>query len=168
MTIRGVEPAVLALRDRLSSGLATAIATINAAATDGVVVPDPAAVLDYMPAPGELVQFPTVGIEHAGGRWEDDTGWEATGVYDLVVVAFVQDADQQTLARFVRRYHLAVCRTVFTNTRNLGSGDGIPWSVQIVGFDFGPSTSTKVLSDEPPYTYWTWVAVAMRCKLTEA
>jgi hypothetical protein len=39
--------------------------------------------------------------------------------------------------------------------------------VQVMGFDFGPSASTKILGSEPPHAYWTWVAVAIRCKLDE-
>jgi len=167
MPIRGVEPAVNALRQRIEDDLPANIAAINATVTDGTLIEDPVVVTDYVQPPGELVQFPSIGIEHGPGRWEDDTGYGATGVYDLIVVAFVQNADQQSLARYVRRYHLALTRTIFSTSRNLGSGDGIPWSAQVNGFDFGPALTVKEVHDTPPHTYMTWVAIAVRVKLDE-
>lgn len=144
-----------------------AIAAVNDELTDDTVIDEPRAILDFMPPPGLLNKFPTIGIEHGPGRWEDDTGYAATGVYDLIVVAFVQKHDQQQLARYVRRYHLALTRTIFTNSRNLGTGDGIPWSCQLTAFDFGPALTTKQIADQPPQTFMTWVAIGVRVKLDE-
>lgn len=165
--IRGVEPAVTALHSRLATDLNAHIDTINATVTDGYTIPWPEHVHDYMPSVGELVAFPTIGIEHGPGRFQDDTGWEATGVYDLIVVAFVQHAEPQALARMVRRYQLAVLRTVMAG-RNLGSGDGIPWGVTLKGMDFGPALTRRDRGDGPPDTYMTWTAVAVQVKLDES
>lgn len=167
MTLRGVEPAVAALKTRLDSDLADRVDAINATVTDGTTLAQPAAILDYMPSVGELVDFPTVAIEHGPGRFQDDTGWEATGVYDLIVVAFVQHAEPQHLARLVRRYQLAVLRCVLQD-RNLGSGTGVPWGVTLRGMDFGPALTRREREDEPPGTYMTWTAVALTVKLDES
>jgi len=167
VTLRGVEPAVEALRTRIATDLNAHIDTINATVTDGTTIPHPEQVLDYMPSVGELVAFPTIGIEHGPGRFEDDTGFEATGVYELIVVSFVQHAEPQALARMVRRYQLAVLRTVMKD-RNLGSGTGIPWGVVLRGMDFGPALTRRDRGDGPPDTYMTWSAIALTVKLDES
>lgn len=169
MTIQGPEPAVTALRQRIEDDLPAAVAVVNGAVTDGITIaaPDAANVLDYMPAIGELVNFPTVAIEHGPGRFEDDTGHDATGVYDLAVVAFVQDADPQRLARIVRRTMTALMRCVLAG-RAFGTGDGAVWGLTLRATDFGPALSKRERSDEPPDTYMTWATVAIRCKIDES
>jgi hypothetical protein len=168
MTLEGVVAAVSALHARILSDLGAQVATINAAVTDEYTIlnPDPQNVLDYMPSVGELVSFPTVGIEHGPGRFEDDTGWSATGVYDLIVVTFVQHAEPQGLARLVRRHQLAMLRTIMAG-RNLGSGQGIPWGVTLRNMDFGPALTRRDRGDGPPDTYMTWSAIAVQVKLDE-
>lgn len=167
MTLRGVEPAVSALQTRLAAQLPTHVAAINATVTDGITIHQPEQVLDYLPSAGEILAFPTVGIEHGQHRLEDDTGHEATGVANLIVVAFVQHAEPRDLARYVRRYHLAVMRAAL-DSRNLGVGTGVPWGVTYRGGDFGPALKDKLRGDEPPNTYWTWCAVGLVCKYDES
>lgn len=168
MALQGVEPAVAALRTRIATDLGGHVTTINAAVTDGytITTPDAQNILDYMPSVGELVAFPTVGIEHGPGRFQDDTGYSATGVYDLIVVTFVQHAEPQGLARLVRRHQLAMLRTVMAD-RNLGSGTGIPWGVTLRNMDFGPALTRRDRGDGPPDTYMTWSAIAVQVKLDE-
>lgn len=169
MTLQGPEPLITALRQRLVDDLPGHVTTVNGEVTDGttIVSPDAANILDYLPSVGELVNFPTVAIEHGPGRFEDDTGHEATGVYDLVVVAFVQDADPQRLARVVRRTHRAVMRTVLAG-RAIGSGSGAAWGVTLNSFDFGPALTRRERGDAPPDTYMTWVAMSIRCRIDES
>lgn len=164
---QGVEPAVLALKQRLEDGLPDAIDVINQAHPDDEPVPHPAIVLDYMPSIGELVVFPTIAIGHGPGRLQDDTAWSATGVYDLAIFAFVQHSDKRVMAQYVRRYHLALMRVALKD-RNLGTGDGIPWSVVVKNFDFGPAYGmTATPGDTPPNAFMTWTALTVTVKLDE-
>jgi hypothetical protein len=123
VTLRGVDTAVLALRDRLASDLPGVIDTINTAnsAVDDITIRHPAQVLDYIPVLDELQEFPTVGIGLGRGRFEDDTGYEATGVYIFDVVLFDQHSDHRWLSRGIRRQNLALLRAIMAG-RNLGPG----------------------------------------------
>lgn len=165
--IRGVEAATTALARRLTDDLPAVIDEINASHPDDEVVPQAEEILDYMPNLGGLLTFPTVAIGHGPGTWTDDTGFSATGTYDLLIVAFVQHADQRILAQHVRRYQLALLRTVLTNSRNLGTGDGIPWSIVVKAMDFGPSLGQQPGADEPFTAFLTWTALSITCKLDE-
>lgn len=167
MTIRGPEPAVNALRERLEQDLPAAIDAVNSDVTDGYTVEHPARVLDYMPPFDTIQSFPTVCIEHGPGRFEDDTGYEATGVYDLTVIAVLSDADQQSLTRKLRRYLLAMTRVTLEG-RDLGSGTGIPWGVTVVGFDFGPALADKARKAEEPAAFRSWTELTVRVKLDES
>lgn len=167
MTIRGPEPAVNALRERLEQDLPAAVDQINAEVTDGYAIDLPARVLDYMPPFDTIQAFPTVCIVHGPGRFEDDTGYEATGVYDLTVVAVLSDADQQALTRKLRRYLLALTRVALEG-RNLGTGDGVPWGVTLRGFDFGPAMADKPDTAQPPAAFLSWTELTVTVKLDES
>ncbi|MGH9380882.1 MAG: hypothetical protein ACRD2Z_09770 [Thermoanaerobaculia bacterium] len=172
MTLRLVEPAVDALRDRLEAALPAEIEAINAeaaAVADGYTIEGPQLVLDYVPNLDLLNQFPTVAIANEGtGRFEDDNAWSATGLYELGVVSFIQDADQQALVRRLRRYTLAVTR-VALDDRNLGSGTGIPWGVVLKRINYGPALAdtTGLREGEPPNAYLSFSVVTIEVKLDE-
>jgi hypothetical protein len=167
--IQGIEPAIDALRARLITDLNTRIDAINLERADDIVLDHvaPERILPFVPQPSLLVDFPSIGIGHGPDRFEDDTGFEATGVYDLHVLAFVQHSDQRALAILVRRMKLAVTRCVLEG-RNFGSGPGIPWGVTYQGGDFGPAMGKSVAQDVTPDSYMTFCAIAIRCKLDEA
>lgn len=162
MIIRGVEPAVNALRNRLETQLPTEIIDINSGVTDGYTITDPVAVLDYIPPPSMLMNFPIVCIGRVQGHFEDDNGSSATGVYDLAVVTYLQDVDQQALVRRLERYTLAVQRTVMYD-RNLGVGTGVPWSVKLERVDYGPTLG----DDKQPDNWLSWTAVTIQVKIDE-
>src|SRR5439155_21841787 len=102
------EAVIDALVVKLKAGLPDAIAQLNAADTKGIVLPDITDVLDYIPTPGQNNRLPVVGISEGPSEIADDTGHGATGDHQLVLVTFVQDADQQRLAVMLRRYTRAV------------------------------------------------------------
>lgn len=165
--IRGIEAGVNALVTRLTDDLPAAVDEINQAAQDDHLIAAPTRILDYIPSLGSLYDPFTVAIGHGPGRFEDDLGFEAVGVYDVSVVAFVQDPDQQALARKVRRYQLALLRTVLQG-RNLGSGTGLPWGMQLLRADFGPSLGDRPSGDEPPAAFLTWTTIDVRLRLDES
>lgn len=162
-----VEPAVLLLQSRLSANLNAAIDTINAAVTDGYTIDYPGQVLDYLPALSTLTVFPTVGIEHGAGIFEDDSGYSATGQYVIEVVPVIQDGDVQALVRKLRRYTLAVARVVLPNARNWGTGTALPWSVGLRRIDYGPALRKGAPDAEPPYQWVSFSAVQLTLKLDE-
>lgn len=162
--IRGVEGIVDALHARLTTDLPAHIQAINTERADGIVVPTPDVrdIYEFVPTPSMLTTFPTIGIGHGPDRLEDDTGFDATGVYDLHIVAYVQDSDQRVLAKTVRRLKLAVQRCALEG-RNLGTGTGTAWGVTYLAGDYGPTLS-KNPSDNAPGSYMTSFAIAIRCK----
>lgn len=162
MTIRGVEGIIDALYARLTTDLPTYIDAVNAEHSDGIVVAHPAATLEYVPPPSQLTAFPTVGVGQGPDKQEDDNGFDATGVYDLHIVAYLQDSDQRALAKQVRRMKLAVQRCVLEG-RHIGTGTGTAWGVVYLAGDYGPLLS-KNPSDNPNGTYMTFCVVAIRCK----
>jgi len=106
--IRGNEEVIDTLVQGLAADLPGVIADLNAADTKGVTLPDPAAVLDYVPTPTELVNFPTVAVHDGPTELHDDIRTGGTRVIELVVVVFCADADQRRLAIALRRYLRAV------------------------------------------------------------
>lgn len=171
MQILGPEPSVVALRDRLDTELPAIIDAINATAADSVVMEHPAQVLTHVPNPGELVQFPTIGIERARATVADDIGTSFRVTQGLVVLAYVQNADQPSLVtltdRWIRAIQTAVRLPGGVPTINLGFGPALPYSVQFRGSDSGPASNTPVPGLTPPATWWTWCGVALDCVYEE-
>jgi hypothetical protein len=160
--LRGIEGAVNALRNRLEADLPAAITTINAAVTDGYTIDNPVEVLDHVPPLSTRVNFPFVAVEDGYGEFLVDNGFFAEGQYRISVLAFLQESTQQALARKLRRYQLALLRVSMQN-RNLGSGTGIPFSVQLERTDPGPTLGER----EDPTQWLSWVAVTLKVKLIE-
>ncbi len=160
--VNGPEPSVQALVTRLGA-LDEYIALANAQVTDGATVDAPVQILDYVPPLDQLDQFPVIGIGDAPGRWEDDTGFEATGVYGLTVVWFLQDADQQTLARKARRTLQVLLSCVMDQRK----WDDEHWGVTLQGTRPGGALADRPGPNEPPTAYLTWVGVAVTVKTDE-
>lgn len=162
MAIELNEPVVHAVRDRLNANLAAHITAINAAAAtvaDGFTIENPAAVLDYIPSPGELVNFPTVGIGDGRQLFRDDIGHNAELDCHITVVAYLADADQRALAWRLRRYSQAIARTILAD-RNLGTA---AYGTGLDRVDPGPTLA----SDESPRTFLSWIAVTIRASRDE-
>lgn len=153
--IRGNEEVIDTLVARLDADLPAVIAQINDDDTKGVTLEAPAAVLDYVPTPTELVSFPTVAVQDGATAIEDDTGWGGTRVIDLVVVVFCADADQRRLAIMLRRYLMAV-ESVALDGRTLDPA----WGVVSQGTLPGPTLGRG----EEPREWMSYAGVALRCK----
>lgn len=156
-------PIVAALVDRLQNDLDAAIDAYNGAAADGTFQLTKAAdsrVLDYIPPPNFLDDYPVIGIGDAPARFEDDIGSSATGVHQLLVVVYWQDDEQQNLARRLRGYAATVARVVLAD-RNLGSA---AWGTTLLGVDPGPT-----LADDPedPKVWMSWVGLRIQAKREE-
>lgn len=107
-------PVVEALRARLDDSLPAAVDAVNATVEDGFTIDHPAQVLDYVP-PESAIQWPTVCVLERAAEFANDTGYSATGRYELMLVFFIQDHDPQGLARKLRRYEQAVVRAALTD-----------------------------------------------------
>lgn len=160
------EPAVQAILNRLEdpSQLNVEIAQIAA----GVVAQDQAASLvpipsaninDFVPPPSYLTDFPAIGIQDMGTRFENDTGSTVTGRHVFGIVIFCSDPNQELLAWMLRRYAQAVVR-VLMNTRTLGevvdgAGRAAAWGTGLEGIAWGPTLS----STATPTTWMSWCVV---------
>lgn len=157
MAVYGIEPVIAGLVKRLEDELPAAIDDVNADQTDGILI-DRAhlQVLDHVPHILTLHQWPTIGVAEGPGRYEDDTGHEATGVHELQIVAFMQDADLQTLAKKLRRIFVAVERVALAGRviphATLG-GVNAAWGVQRLRRLPGPT-----LGEEDPGSVVTWMS----------
>lgn len=162
MSVTLNEPVVKAVHERLSGGLPAAIAAINAVVTDGITIENPVEVLDYIPPPGLLTAFPTIGIGDAPSTFEDDQGFSATGRHQLLVVAYVQNDVQGALAWQLRRYAQAIVRVVLDG-RNLGDA---AWGTGLVGVYPGQAFADN---EDPDHvkTWMSWVGVRMWAKRDE-
>ena len=163
--IPDIEPVIASLLARLQAGLPAAIDAVNAAVTDGTLIDSPRQIVDYIPPPELLLDFPTVGIGEGVTRWEDDNGHEVTGRHEIAVMAFVQADDQQTLVRQLRRTRAALLATIMDGrtladvtdpTRNRA------WGVLLRRADPGP-TLGDVQSDQVR-SWMSWVTVVIECR----
>lgn len=152
------EPLIASMVARLTSDLPTVIAAINAEVIDGITMSSDVQVLDYVPTPTILNRFPTVGVQDGTSDFEDDVGWSATGVHDLVLVTFVMEADQQRLARLLRRYTRAVA-----NVALAGRTVGDAWGVTLNGILPGPTLGRG----EEPREWISYTGVSVRLKADE-
>lgn len=154
------QPVVDALVSRLTGDLPAHLADVAAANPDQaamLVAPAPGAVLDHVPLPSE-VQPPTIGIQDAGTRLEDDTGSSATGRHHMGIVLFHASADQGQLARGMRLYLQAVARTVMRDRRLNTTLPGSGWGVGMDRIDWGPTLGD---SAEDPREFLTWAVLTV-------
>ncbi len=152
------EPLIAAMVARLTAELPAVIDAINVEMNDGLVLPYVAQVLDYVPTPTILNSFPTVAVQDGPSDFEDDVGWSATGLHDLVIVTFVCDADQQRLARSLRRYTRAVANVVM-RARTAGGA----WGITLNGILPGPTLGRG----EDPREWISYAGVSVRLKADE-
>ena len=166
MAILGIEPVVDGLVAKLQADLPAAIDAVNAQVTDGLTVDRGALqVLDHVPHILTLHQWPTIGVAEGPSIAEDDTGFEFTEVDELHVVCYLQDADQQALARRLRRLRLAVVRVCLSGGRVIPSvvpGTNAAWGVTLRRID--PGQTLGEAEAEHVKTWMSSVRVVIGCK----
>lgn len=159
--IQGVEPVIAALKVRLDAELPGEVILTNSDHTDYPL--SAPTVLDYLPTPqGEMGEFPLVGIGERRGRLEDDTGWSATGVYEVMVIAWDQDADQRALAFKLRRWERCLLRASLKNRRLTDPRSQVGWG--LTAGDLLPGPTFEL---EDPRTYLSWRAVTITARSDE-
>jgi hypothetical protein len=162
MAIELNEPIIAEIKSRLVDDLPAAIAAINTERVDDVVLVAPAAedILEFIPTPALLTVFPTIGVGDGGSRFEDDIGSSATGKHEILIVAYLQSAEQHELAVQLRRYMVAIARVILAG-RNL---DSAAWGTGLVGTYPGPT-----LTDNPedPTEWMSWSGIRIWAKREE-
>lgn len=157
MTVKLNEPLVISLQNKLTTTLNAIVDDINTNQTSPAYsIEYPQQVLDYIPTISQLTSFPTVAISDGDMYLEDDVGYGATGVFELTVVAFIQDPDQRALAWKLRRYAQAMTRCILANRRLETEG----WSVVLKRVRPGPTLGR----DENPRQWISTVAVIIEVK----
>lgn len=157
MTINLNEDIVNTLRDRLEANLPAVIDDINSTHQDPLYpMQYPYQVLDYIPPVSELTGFPTLGISDGNIAFEDDTGWGATGVFDLTVVCFLQSSNHRELVWWLRRYGQAIVRVTLAGRRLGVEG----WGVTLRDIRPGPTLGR----DESPRQWLSTTAVTITVK----
>jgi hypothetical protein len=164
------EPIVYALLARLQdpAQLNAEIANIAAGTTrqdeaNSLVPIPPVQVLDFIPPPSYLTDFPTVGIQDTTTVLEDDTGHSATGRHTMGIVVFCSDPDQHILAWQLRRYVQAITRVVLAG-RNLGGEAGLAaWGTGMSRVAWGPTLE----STATPTTWMSWAMLQIWAKREE-
>lgn len=166
LTTPVVEALVARLTDPGPNGLGAQLAAVAAqhpAEAAMLMPPASGRVLDHVPLPSE-VDPPTIGLQDAGSRLEDDTGSSSTGRHQLGVVVFLASPDQGVLARGMRLYLQAVARVVL---RGRGLSDTVPGAAFGVGMeriDWGPTLGD---SAEDPREFLTWAVLTIWARREE-
>lgn len=155
-----IEQIVDAAVEKLVSGLPDAIEARNDTIDDDLTLVVPANIYPYVPSPGELNEFPSIGIGDLPARLEDDIGSSATGLYGIYVIVYVQAAAQGELARLLRRYQ-SVVKNVILEGRHLQPA---AWGVTLQGIDPGP---TLIDDATNPKEWVSWTGLRITCKADE-
>lgn len=161
MAIELNEPVVVALQQRLVEDLPAAIAAVNEQVTDGFTLGEPIDILPYVPPPSDQLSPPTIGIGDAPSRFEDDSGFSATGRHELLVVVYDQSSNQEALAWQLRRWAKVIARVALAD-RTLGGNAA--WGTGLVGTVPGP---TLVDDPENPREWFSWVGIRLWAKRDE-
>ncbi len=166
MAITLNELPVRALKQRLEASLPAEIAAINATVTDGFVIAEPKQVLDYIPYPQVLTDYPTIGIGDGGSTFEDDEGFSATGRHELLIVCYLQHSDQRALAWQLRRYLQAITRVALAGRTLSDTLSGAAWGTGLVRISPGPTLGD---SEDPELvrTWMSWAGVLIWAKRDE-
>lgn len=125
-----------AIKAKIDANIAAYVTSTNSdLVNNGVLAEAPLQVLDYLPSVANLLQFPTVGIGEGPIDFQDDTGWSATGTFDIAIVLFVREAtgNRFNLAWKLRHTMAALASCVLTD-RDVGAG----WGVVLRSIEPGP------------------------------
>ena len=162
LTEPGIQAIIARLEDpnQLNAEIANIAAAVTVADQQASLVPVPAAnIQDFVPPPSYLVDFPAIGIQDMGSRFEDDTGHSVTGRHVFGVVIFCSHPDQEILAWMLRRYAQAVTRVLLANR---GFPETSPpmqagWASGLESIAWGPTLG----SSAKPQTWMSWCVVAI-------
>lgn len=161
------ETPVMAVKERLENDLQAALDDINSSVTDGYEVEPCQQVLTFIPPPDLLTTFPTIGIGDGPSTFEDDNGFEATGRHELLIVCYLQNADQEALAWQLRRYTQAITTTVLAGRELSSTVAGAAWGTGLVRISPGPTLADN---EDPAQvrTWMTWAGVQIWAKRDES
>lgn len=166
------EPIIAQLLELLEAKLPAAIEALNATITDSITLDQPAQLLDYMPAPGELkAGVPAVCIQDLPAQFEDDLQFSITADHPIGIASVIQNADQRSLAWQLRRYTQAIAH-VLSEDRLASDGGYLRrppaqvWRVAFSGTEPGPLLGDRDPNapDKPPSSFlsWTWLLIRAR------
>ena len=156
------EPVIRALVTRLETTLPALVDQLNAETADDYQITAPAKVLPYIPSPGILTEWPTIGVQHMPVKLEDDTGFAATSVSGLAIVTFLVEADLDALAWKLIRYSRVVA-TAALEGRHLDEG---AWGTRLLATQPGPTLGDSE-DPEKVKTYMSWIGVVIEAKADE-
>lgn len=148
MDLKLSEPVVAALLDRLSTQLAPKISELNAGT--GVDVEVPKAIYDFVPGKTRLDGggYPAIGIQDLTSELVDGN---FTGEHSLGVLIYLAEAEEDVLARKMRRYVRAVSSVVI-------EGHALPpaaYGLRLGRINYGPTLNTE----ENPRPWVTWARI---------
>ena len=142
------ERAVLAMYERFQNNLNSVIDAINSErGTLAGITPNPpslahpALILSAPPVKGQLANFPVVAIGDGDIRFVDDVGWAATGVYEMMVLAYDVDTDPTMLAWKMRRWAQALISTAMFGRQMTSTDYFGAWGVTLKRVIPGPRLS---------------------------
>lgn len=157
-----------ALRSAVATDINTRIDAVNSAVTDGTTIEYPKEVLDHMPPLDAVFDFPLIGIIDGPGTWEDDTGFEAKGVYQMSLICVLQNAEIQLLVRQTRRYVKALVNSIMYATDNLPRRSlGPIYGMRVVRIVPGQIFNEVHDESSPPYAFVTWAELVIECLVEE-
>ncbi len=161
------EPLVDAMVALLAANLNTTIAALNATITDGYTVPAAAQVLDYMPVPSTLEGgLPAIAVQELPAEFVDDLEYDVDTIQEYGVVAIVQNTDQRTLTKQLRRMMQAIAYTIQQDrlaSPGIMRSQGGAYSVNLGGTVPGPTLGDidPFNPEAPPRSYMSWTALTM-------
>jgi hypothetical protein len=162
LTEPGVRAILARLEDpaQLNVEIANIAAGVSAADQSASLVPVPAAnINDFVPPPSYLVDFPAIGIQDMGSKFEDDTGSSLTGYHRFGVVIFCSNPDQELLAWMLRRYAQAVVRVLLAQRSFPETNPPMQagWGTGLDSIAWGPTLG----STATPKTWMSWCVVSI-------
>lgn len=167
MRFRLAEPSVTALAERMKQNIDEAVQLVNTDVIDGYTIDVPQ-ILDY-PLPLELqTAWPLVCIARESGAFTDDSGYAATGAWDLSAWVFIMDRDPQGLARRLERTMAAVLTAGLGAERSFTTPAGAAYGVSPKNIVYGPMLEGLPQDGgEPPHGLLSWIAATIGCTSDE-
>lgn len=162
----------------LEERLPTAIEEINAEKTD-LVLPPPAQILPYIGTEAStLAGMPIFGVADMPARFEDDLVTSLTAAYEFYVHVVVQDSDNGTLVKMLRRYLRAIAVSLQAD-RSAPLTEGKPsvlsreglgiWALMFETIQPGPMLGDRDPNapDAAPTSWLSWTGLVVSCKREE-
>lgn len=165
MRFRLAEPSVAALAQRIDEQIEQAVQQVNTDVTDGIPIDVPA-VVDY-PVPLELQRaWPLVCIARESGAFTDDSGYAATGTWNLSLWVFVMDRDPRSLAVKLERTMAAVLTAALGEQRSFTTPAAFGMTPRAVVY--GPVLEGLPNDGgQPPDGLLSWISATIECMSDE-